>query len=36
MEKYTNRLEDIVRERTRQLEEEKMKTDRLLEKMLPP
>lgn len=36
MEKYTNRLEDLVRDRTRQLEEEKMKTDKLLEKMLPP
>ena len=35
MEKYSNNLEEIVNERTGELNEEKMKTDRLLNKMLP-
>ena len=35
MEKYTDNLEDIVADRTRQLREEKLKTDTLLYKMLP-
>ena len=35
MEKYTTNLEDIVADRTRQLEEEKNKTETLLYKMLP-
>ena len=35
MEKYTNNLETIVNERTRQLQSEKNKTDELLHKMLP-
>ncbi|KAK3095510.1 hypothetical protein FSP39_015523 [Pinctada imbricata] len=35
LEKYSNDLEDIVKERTLQLEEEKMKTDILLYRMLP-
>ena len=35
MEKYTNNLETIVNERTRQLQHEKNKTDELLHKMLP-
>jgi hypothetical protein len=35
MEKYTNNLEDIVAERTEQLQEEKVKTDALLYRMLP-
>lgn len=35
MEKYTDQLEDLVDERTRQLEIEKAKTEELLYKMLP-
>ncbi|XP_031572375.1 atrial natriuretic peptide receptor 1-like [Actinia tenebrosa] len=35
MEKYTNNLESLVKERTRQLETEKAKTDELLYKMMP-
>ena len=35
LEKYSNDLEDIVRERTMLLEEEKKKTDELLYRMLP-
>ena len=36
LEKYSTDLEDIVRERTVQLEEEKKKTENLLSEMLPP
>ena len=35
MEKYTNHLEDIVADRTKELQEEKAKTDELLYRMLP-
>ena len=36
LEKYATNLEDIVAERTKQLIEEKKKTDILLYQMLPP
>ena len=36
LEKYSTDLEDIVRERTLELEEEKKKTEVLLTRMLPP
>ena len=35
MEKYTDQLEELVDQRTRQLEIEKAKTEELLYKMLP-
>ncbi|XP_014672886.1 PREDICTED: retinal guanylyl cyclase 2-like, partial [Priapulus caudatus] len=35
LERYSDNLEDIVRERTEQLDEEKKKTDQLLYQMLP-
>ena len=35
MEKYSANLEDIVTERTDELREEKLKTEKLLYKMLP-
>ena len=35
MERYSSRLEELVAERTSQLEEEKRKTDILLYRLLP-
>ena len=35
MEKYANNLEELIGERTKQLTEEKKKTDTLLYRMLP-
>lgn len=35
MEKYTYKLEEIVAERTQQVEDERKKSDRLLLMMLP-
>ena len=36
LEKYAGNLEDIVNTRTNQLMEEKIKTDKLLYRMMPP
>ncbi|KAM6163722.1 retinal guanylyl cyclase 1 [Rhynchocyon petersi] len=36
LEQYSSNLEDLIRERTEELEVEKRKTDRLLTQMLPP
>lgn len=36
MEKYSCNLEDLVRERTHQLSQEKRRTEELLHEMLPP
>jgi hypothetical protein len=35
LEKYSQSLEDLVRERTEELELERQKTERLLTQMLP-
>ena len=35
MEKYTDHLEELVADRTKQLEDEKAKTNELLYRMLP-
>lgn len=36
MEKYSYNLEELVRERTHQLSQEKKRTEELLHEMLPP
>ena len=36
LEKYSNNLEAIVGQRTSELQDEKRKTDMLLNRMLPP
>ena len=36
LEMYANNLESLVQQRTVELEEEKLKTDMLLSRMLPP
>lgn len=36
LEQYSSNLEDLIRERTEELELEKQKTDGLLTQMLPP
>jgi len=36
LEKYADNLEEIVKQRTAELMEEKQKTDMLLNRMLPP
>nr|AYD91334.1 Olfactory guanylyl cyclase GC-D [Neotrygon kuhlii] len=36
LEQYSSNLEDLIRERTEELEVEKQKTERLLSQMLPP
>lgn len=35
IEDYTNNLEDLIKEKTIKLEEEKKKTEKLLSEMLP-
>ena len=35
LEKYSNNLENLIRERTEELNIEKKKTDQLLQRMLP-
>ena len=35
IEQYTNNLEDLIKEKTEKLEEEKKKTEKLLTEMLP-
>lgn len=36
LEKYSQNLEDLIQERTEELELERQKTERLLSQMLPP
>ena len=35
IEQYTNNLEDLIKEKTSKLDEEKRKTEKLLSEMLP-
>lgn len=36
LEQYSSNLEDLIRERTEELEVEKQRTEKLLSEMLPP
>jgi len=36
LEQYSSNLEDLIRERTEELEVEKQRTEKLLAEMLPP
>lgn len=36
LEQYSSNLEDLIRERTEELEIEKQRTEKLLAEMLPP
>jgi hypothetical protein len=36
LEKYADNLENLVQQRTAELEEEQLKTEKLLYRMLPP
>lgn len=36
LEQYSSNLEELIRERTEELEAEKQRTEKLLSEMLPP